>query len=147
MKLFTCLAVMMFATAPVLGKQTASCDDPYALDVVQQILISPTGMASGFGEKQMNRLGDRASVAVVKIFSKKDLTQPSTIRQILPILRAAFGQPKIVGYERDRRPDFTLILLRYLSDKVKDPELGHAIEQTTQYINLRVAEYLKEQRN
>jgi hypothetical protein len=103
------LTFIMLTVGLVLGNEIAPCDDPYSLGVVQRSLSDPTSMASSFGEKQTNRLGDRVSVAIVKIFSQDDLIKSTTIKKILPIIRAAFDQPKIVAYEKDRRPDVTLV--------------------------------------
>ena len=139
MKLLSQLMLVVLSCVLASAKDTLPCD-PYSIDAVQRILSSPTAMASGFGEKEMSRLGDRAAIALVKIFSKEDLATPSTVRRILPIIKAAFEQPKIITYEKDRAPDFTIILLRHLSDNIRDPKLRQAIDQTTQYVNQKTAE-------
>lgn len=139
MKSFTRLAVIILACGPVWANDSSPCDDPYAVGVVKRVLSSPTGMASSFGEKEISRLGDRAAIAMVKIFSKEDLVKPSTMNKVLPIVRVAFERPKIVAYEKDRSPDFTLILLRYLLDSTADRKSKQDIENTIRYVSQKAA--------
>jgi len=98
-------------------------------------------------EKNIARCGDRASIALIKIYSDADLSNPATVQQILPIIRGAFSQPQFITTEADKQPNVTILLLNYLRQKmVSDPKLQEEIVQTKEFVNKAVSGLSKEQK-
>lgn len=48
-------------------------EDPYSVQAVKALLQSPKDFFTGISEKVVNRLGDRVSVALLKIFGSNEL--------------------------------------------------------------------------
>jgi hypothetical protein len=86
----------------------------------------PTGFSSSFSEKQANRLGDKVSVALLKIYSKEEMENPENIKVFLPVIRSAFLYPNLLP-AGDREPRVTLPLLARLEKNVGNPELKRDI--------------------
>src|SRR5882724_6472620 len=103
--------------------------DP-SVRAVEALLQQPSGFSSGFSEKQSDRLGDRVSIALLKIFKNNELEDPENIRRFLPIIRSAFLYPTLVPAQH-RKPKVTLPLLARLERKVTDVELKHQISEVT----------------
>ena len=76
-----------------IQRVTKNTDDVYSIHLVENLLRYPSQLGAGFAEKQINRLGDRASTAVLKIVPEEELTNPEKVRTFLPLLRAAFLDP------------------------------------------------------
>jgi len=89
--------------------------DTYELQVVRNALRDPAmALGASFTEKQINRLGDKLAIALIKIYSEQELVEPSNVRRYLPLIRAAFVAPRIVSDPADRKPAITMMLLRQL---------------------------------
>src|SRR5262245_36212790 len=109
--------------------------DDYSVKAVKRVLEQPAGFSASFLEKQANRLGDRASIAVLKIFEVQELTNPETVRKILPLIHDAFVAPGIISRREDRKPRVTLFLLTYLEEhEVNAPDLLREISQTADFV-------------
>jgi hypothetical protein len=114
-------------------------DGPYSIHLVRKLLQSPVLQATGFGEKQVNRLGDRVSIALIKILNEEDLRNPEEVRKILPLIRAAFVAPQIITVPEDKKPAVTLLLLNYLETTVQDGILKKEILDLKDFVREKTA--------
>jgi hypothetical protein len=94
---------------------------------------------TGFSEKQVNRLGDRVSIALIKILNEQDMRNPQKIREILPLIRTAFLAPQIIAAPEDKKPAVTLLLLNYLETNVQDGLLKKEIVDLADFIKEKTA--------
>ncbi|HEY3128882.1 MAG TPA: hypothetical protein VGL91_05450 [Acidobacteriota bacterium] len=120
------------------GGEMQQNDDYYAINLVDNLLRQSGDFNVSATEKQLNRLGDRVSIALLKILDEKALSDPRKLRRILPLIRGAFVRPEIVPIREDRKPKITLFLLRHLG-KVSDPAIQEQIIQTTQFVKDQTA--------
>lgn len=103
--------------------------------IVKSLLKETTyGISSSFGEKNNARLGDKVSIALLKIFNKGAIYKPKNIRQFLPVIRAAFESPELISQAEDKQPIVTISLLKKVRKKVKDRYLKTQITQTINII-------------
>jgi hypothetical protein len=129
-----CSIAIVFSTCAAQGR-----DDPYSMRLVQSLLHYPAQLGSGFTEKQLNRLGDRVSIALVKSLQPEDLKNPQEIRQVLAIIGAAFLAPQLIVVPEDKKPAVTLLLLNYLEATVQDEVLKKEIVDLTSALKERTA--------
>ena len=59
------------------------------------------GVYTSWDEKQLDKLGDAAAVALTKVVEGKDLAAED-IRQILLILTLSFNAPRMIAIEADK---------------------------------------------
>lgn len=102
-------------------------DDPYSMKVVRELLKQPSGFSSGFSEKQVARMGDRMSIALLKIYRENEVTRPENVRLYLPLIVESFRSRNLISSPEDRKPQVTLVLLGYLEATVTDPTLKKSI--------------------
>src|SRR5713101_7279002 len=109
MKIYWSLLVPWFlAISVILTTPEAKEDDPYSVTVVKDLLKQPSGFSSSFSEKQVYRLGDRVSIALLKIHSENELKDPNRIRKFLPLIEEAFRIPNLISIREDQKPRVTL---------------------------------------
>ena len=101
----------------------------YQVEEVKGLLKLPPGSSLSFSEKFLNRLGDRVSIALMKIYTEQELANPANLRRYLPMINEAFQSLRIVPAD-DREPRVTLILLRFVEAQVQDPQLLEEILKT-----------------
>jgi len=83
----------------------------------------------------INQVGDGVSVATLKIFGLKELTDKETATAYLSVVRWAFSAPKKILLAADSEPKVTLSLLDFLKDKeTADVVLENSIESTKEFI-------------
>lgn len=106
-----------------------------SIRLVRQSVKNP-GLALGasFTEKLINRQGDGAAIALLKIYDAEGLQNPENVRNYLPIIRAAFDAPAIVSVPENKKPEVTLFLLSYLQERIKDDVLKAGISEAAVYI-------------
>lgn len=128
-------ALLFISSAVAQDKLRENAEDLYSLRLVKESVKNPD-LALGFSvtEKHVNRLGDRVSIALLKIYDADDLKDPQNIKKYLPIVRAAFVSPLIVRLAEDRKPKVTLFLLTYLQKEVTDANLKAQISETVEYV-------------
>jgi hypothetical protein len=129
-----CSIAILFSTCAAQVR-----DDPYSIHLVQSLLQYPVQQGTGFSEKQVNRLGDRVSIALIKILSEQEMRNPQKIREILPLIRTAFLAPQIITAPEDKKPAVTLLLLSYLESTVQDGILKKEIVDLTDFIKDKTA--------
>ena len=77
-------------------------------------------------------LGDRVSVAILKIYDRNELIQSENARAYLTIVRNAFSDRRLVSDKLDLDPKITLFVLEYLQEReVADSEIEKRIEYMT----------------
>jgi len=128
---------MLIALFAPMIDQSEGGADPYSVEVVRKALTLRSGgriIIQSWNQKHLGRMGDGVSVALLKIFDERELTDPGTIRDFLPIIRDAFNQPRFISVESDKKPSITLLLLDYLRQKVVDTQTQLGIEQTIEFV-------------
>ena len=121
-------AMLALATKPVWGSE-----DPYSLTLARELLKHPHVFTS-IVEKEVHRQGDRLAIGFAKILGDKDMRTPQTVRVVLRGLREAFAYPQLITQEEDKKPQVSLLLLRYLEQNSDDPELKKDIGEAIGFI-------------
>ncbi|HEY2168275.1 MAG TPA: hypothetical protein VGJ30_01515 [Candidatus Angelobacter sp.] len=130
------LIVAIFAMPAVACAVQA--DNNYSIEEVKALLSQPPGFSSSFSEKQAGRLGDRVSIALMKIYQEDELIKPDNVKRYLPVIGDAFRNPSLISAE-DRTPRVTIVLLKFLMAQVHDRRLKDAIAQTERAIRDKTA--------
>src|SRR5215213_9861797 len=123
-----CGTLLIFSSVFAQDKIKEQDEDIYSIKLVKESVKNPD-LALGFSvtEKHINRLGDRVSIALLKIYDAESLKDPQNIRNYLPIVRAAFVAPRIIRLAEDRKPEVTMFLLTYLEREITDTNLKSQI--------------------
>ncbi len=88
------------------------------------------GVYTSWDEKQLDKLGDAAAVALTKVVGGKDLN-PNEIKQALLILTLSFNAPRIIATEADKNPRAAFFVLKCLDHVVvDDPDLRKRVLET-----------------
>lgn len=130
-----CGILLFFSSAFSQSKEKEQDEDIYSIRLVKKSVKDP-GFALGasFTEKHINWLGDRVSIALLKIYDADGLKDPQNIRNYLPIVRAAFVAPRIIRLAEDRNPTVTMFLLTNLEREITDKNLQAQISDAIKYI-------------
>ena len=126
---FTCSLFLLIAAVFAQQRQaplTSSpvLDDRYSVSVVSSALqlLHWERPVTGWDIKAylwpLLHLGDRASIAVLKIYNADELTRPENADAYLTVARNAFSDRSSVLEKSDTDPKVTLFVLEYL--KVKE---------------------------
>ena len=110
------IPLLVFSTVLIAaGPQTGEPPDTYYLSIVKRCIQErQMGAISGHQMKYMPRLGDRAAIAIVKIYDGPGLIDPKNVKAYLPLIQLAFHDLRLVTDEEDHQPAVTLFLLHYL---------------------------------
>jgi hypothetical protein len=133
-------AFLLFAFSAGVCAQGALPDDvngPYGIPAVKRALedqFPPPSAWYGVTEKHLNRLGDRSSIALIKLLNDEDLRNPKTVIRVLQIVRHSFLYPKMITMEDDRTPKFTLIFLEHLDAVLQDPALKREVSEVRRFV-------------
>jgi hypothetical protein len=96
--------------------------------------VTTTHMYSGWDEKTFSRSGDLVAVAVLKTLDDSEMSTPEGAKDVLRILRAAFGCPDYcVKTTDDRHPRIALLLLTHLR-AITRGKLKSEIDETEKFI-------------
>jgi len=127
---FAGLLFLVLVGASVFAQQqqipagnSAVSEDRYAVTVVSSALqyLQREGLKSSFEDKAylwpLFPLGDRVSIAVLKIYSAEELVQPENAGAYLTVARNAFSMHRSVVERSDTDPKVTLFVLKYLKEK------------------------------
>jgi len=113
----------------------AKPSEDYDVPVVTRALREQQqGVSFSFTEKNVNRLGDRVSIALLKILEDRDLQDPRTLRAALRLVRQSFMYPNLISIVQDKKPKVTLFLLDYLNTKTADPSLKEEISALITFV-------------
>lgn len=113
------------------------CAEDYSLAAVKSALSLPPGASFSFTDKQIHRLGDRASIAVLKLLNEAELADPAKVRRVLAVVASAFSHPDLISVAGDRNPKVTRFLLSYLERETSAPDLRAEIRSVTESITRR----------
>ena len=123
------LALLLVGTCVASAQHPAkafSAADPYSLDFVRSALQYFERGGFGFEDKRirwgtsdspgLNQFGDRVSIALLRIYSREELSQPENANHCLNAIRTAFENQSSVLEPSDKEPRVTLFLLDYLQE-------------------------------
>jgi hypothetical protein len=139
MRLFRLLCSALIG-ASILAAQTnlvpSESDDRYSVTVVRSALEFLTAAPGTGGTPDMKRylyplfpLGDRVSIAALKIYTPTELAKPGTAEAYLTAVRNAFSSPDVVREKSDKDSMVTVFVLEYLREKeTSDPGIENRIE-------------------
>jgi hypothetical protein len=116
-------------------------EDDYSIPTVTYLMKQPTGLGSGFAEKQVNRLGDRVSIALLKILDETDFRDSQKVKSILPLIRASFLLPRLIKFQEDRNPKVTLFMLQKIESAIEDAKLKSDITELIEFIKEKTVGY------
>jgi hypothetical protein len=94
-------------------------------------------MIHSWTEKELSRLGDGVSMALVNILSASDMKNKERVRDFLPLIRDAFANPQFISVEAHKKPTATLRLLDSLRQALDDPQVRQDIEKTAEFVKNR----------
>jgi hypothetical protein len=148
MRVEICFALLLLATlgATAYGQNQSisvqeATEDNYSIPIVTNLMKQTTGLGSGFAEKQVNRLGDRVSIALLKILDETDFKDSQKLKSILPLIRASFLFPELIKYQEDRNPKVTLFMLQKIESDIEDAKLKSDITALIEFIKEKTAGY------
>jgi len=131
--------LVLLLTGSGMARNVAVQNESYDVPLVKGLLQHPEGLGwSGF-DKQVNRLGDRVSIALLKILEEKDFQNPQTVRSSLQLIRHSFLFPKLISIPIDREPKVTLFLLTHMRTGVNDPALKEEISKLIKFVKTQTA--------
>lgn len=142
---FACLLFSVLAGTCVFAQQQQQVshnsapvvDDRYSVSVVSVALglLQRRGPVNSGEEKAylwpLLPLGDRASIAILKIYSAEELVQPENAHAYLTAARTAFSMRSSVVDKSDTDPKITLFVLGFLKEKETSSPL---IEKRVAYL-------------
>lgn len=135
MRATLCFFSLLVFCASLGGQSHTPEPDPYHVDAVKADLQSrSTGPMIFSAYKHMARLGDDASIAILKILDERDLTNPEMVKRFLGTIRTSFSSPQFISREEDKKPKVTVLLLNYLRLTVPDPQTQKDIQDTLEYV-------------
>jgi hypothetical protein len=108
----------------------------YAVAVLQAVLAQPIGVSVGFLEKALTRLGDRAAVALLKLYNDEDWSNRQSVGRALGIIEAAMRAPHVIAARFDQSPDVSILLLRTILENAGDDD-ARLIEGTIERLVAR----------
>jgi hypothetical protein len=151
MRMLRCLALLVVGVGVASAQQPPkafSASDPYSLDFVRSALPYFKNGGFGFDGKRiawgtinspgLNQFGDRVSIALLKIYSREELSQPDNASHCLTAIRTAFENRGSVLEPSDREPRITLFLLDYLQEKEQSDA---TLEKRIEYIRGCIKEF------
>lgn len=133
-----CCMLLIFAISLAAQDQSQQDQtDPYSISLVQRALsLHSIGVRNSIVEKNIPRCGDKASIALVKLYGDADFSNPKTVGLALALIRDAFSRPQAISTEVDKQPRVTLLLLNYLRQKMlSDVQTRGDIQQTIEFVN------------
>ena len=108
----------------------------YAVAVLQGVLAQPIGVSAAHHEKLLTRLGDRAAVALLKLYNDEDWSNSLSMRRALGIIEAAMRAPHVIAARFDQSPDVSILLLRTILKNAGDDD-ARLIEGTIEVLVAR----------
>ena len=136
MSLLSCF-LLGFGLPRGAGAQDREAPDPYSLNAVRFSLRMRSGgqkYIHSATQKELSRLGDRVSIALLKILDAHQLAEPQVIKEFLAVVRDAFASPQLISCEDDRQPQVTRFLLEHLLSECADPQVKQEITAALDFI-------------
>jgi hypothetical protein len=114
----------------------AQVSEDYDVPLVKRALNEQAqGASFSFTNKYVSRLGDRVSIALLKIFDEKDFQNPKQLRVALKLVHQSFASLDLIIVPDDKNPKVTLFFLSCLQRQTKDPQLRDEISQLISFLN------------
>jgi hypothetical protein len=137
---------LLAAQAQIPDRNPPTVSDPYSVSVVDsalQFIKNPERRPQGSPEAKryiypLLELGDRVSVAVLKIYDRNQLIEPENAEAYLTTVRNAFSDRRAVLNKSDLDPKVTLFVLEYLQEK---ETAIPGIEKRIDYMKLCVKDF------
>ena len=142
MRILAVFFFLLLACSVSIGAESQE-GDYYCVREVQNALeltLSHPGSWSGFTRKQLERCGDAASIALLKIMDKDELAKVESVKGMLHIIRQAFEYPPVISREVDKKPNVTVFLLNHLHQDVSDAQVRSEIQQTIEFVKKKSSE-------
>lgn len=96
--------------------------------------VTTSHLMTSWDEKTFNRSGDLASLAILQTLTDKEMISPTTLNEVLYIVREAFACPsRCIAAPSDRQPAMTLLLLEHLHNNTNG-EARLKIDETRKVI-------------
>jgi hypothetical protein len=131
----------LFLGTVILGSLVASGQNckpdevatlPYLQSAVHR--FTKDHIYTGFDDKAFSRAGDLAGVAILQAIPEGEFASPDTLKEVLSILRLAFGCPsRCVVEPGNRQPNVTLLLLEHLHNRTQGSTQAE-IDETRKYV-------------
>jgi hypothetical protein len=140
MRLLQLISAILIFGLPLAGQSEP--ENAYSISVVEmawRMRSGETKIITSPIQKNLARLGDGVSIALLKILDEQVLTNPKAIKNYLSIVRDAFEQPQFISIESDKQPKVTLFLLSRLQREIADPETRQEIQQTIDFVKAKTA--------
>jgi hypothetical protein len=146
MRTLSVLFSVLLASSLLLGDQksvsTPHENDSYSVgfveSAVQLVKRVDTRGGSSWEMKSLTSLrylGDRVSIAMLKIFRVDEITEPQNAEACLTIIRNAFSDRRVVSDDSDKDSRITLFLLDYLQqNEISNPGIEKRIEYLKQCV-------------
>jgi hypothetical protein len=100
-------------------------NDPYSVKFVQTTMKNRAqGLVIAKSQTHLARIGDGASIALLKVLSDSELSDPRMIEVYLPIIRGAFSEPQFITITVDKKPCVTLFLLKHVQKNSSRPPIS-----------------------
>ena len=139
MRAFVTLCSVLLTFAIPLSVQLDEAD-PYSINFVQRALsLHSQGIYFSVVEKNIPRRGDQISIALLKIFTDDELSNPQTVRTFLPLIQQSFSQPEAISMDIDKKPRVALFLLDYLQRNISDAQTKRDIQETIKFVQEKAA--------
>ena len=126
--------VASLASMSVLTAVWGQSPDPYSLKPVSAIKELYGRFSTGWDEKEVPRLGDKGSIALIKLSSLDSWNDPDEVQKALGMMRDFFSHPEFIENPSDKHPRVTLLLLSWLRCNHNESEILKEIDRTAQYI-------------
>jgi hypothetical protein len=132
------LVVMLFVSPLASGQDWQDCkpDGDFSFNQVKDAVrrVTTTGMYTGWDDKTFSRSGDLVAVAVLQTLDDEEIASSKGAKNVLVILRSAFGCPeRCVKAVDERRPRVTLILLEHLRH-LTHGTMNREIDDATKFV-------------
>jgi hypothetical protein len=132
---FVISCVLLTFFSGIAGRNIAAQnDETYDVPLIRGLLQHPEGLGLSFYEKRLNRLGDRVSIALLKILEEEELDDPQKVKIFLPLIRTSFSFPSLILISEDRKPKVTLFFLKHLEGKTQDSKVKAEISQLIKFV-------------
>jgi hypothetical protein len=134
MRVFVTLCSILLAFVIPLSGQLEEVD-PYSIEFVRSALrLYSQGIYFSVVEKNIPRRGDQISIALLKIFTDDELSNPQVVRSFLPLIKQSFSQPEAISIDVDKKPRVALFLLKLLEVNISDSQTQREIQETIKFV-------------
>src|SRR5579872_3031223 len=121
--------ILLFVFSGLAASQQSTAPEAAEKAVRAVMSRASDGAYTSWDEKELDKLGDAAAVALTKVLREKDLNADE-INQVLLILTLSFNAPEMIAIDADKQPRTALFILKCLDPLARDPDLKNRISET-----------------